>query len=394
MKIGIDACTWNNKRGFGRFTRELLEAILAIDCENEYLFFVDSHNAETAEFPANVKVIVVPTKVSPMKAASAAGRRSISDLWKMSREVLKHKIDLFFFPAVYSYYPIFNRAKIIVTIHDVIADNHPEMVFQNSRLKLFWKLKQNIAIKQSNIILTVSEYSKREIINYFKLPETKVRVISEAARSIFKVLPPDAKMSEILATFGIKFGDKFLLYVGGISPHKNLIALVNSFHQILSDNQFSQVKLILVGDYKDDSFYSIYPTLKKQIAKLHLEDKVIFTGFIEDFVLAYLYNAATLVVLPSFEEGFGLPAVEAMACGVPVAASDRGSLPEVLGDAGQFFDPTDTQSMSKVIGQILGSENLRTEMSQKGVIRGQEFLWNKAASDTLIIFNALLNSNA
>ena len=159
MKIGIDACTWNNKRGFGRFTRELLEAILAIDCENEYLFFVDSHNAETAEFPANVKVIVVPTKVSPMKAASAAGRRSISDLWKMSREVLKHKIDLFFFPAVYSYYPIFNRAKIIVTIHDVIADNHPEMVFQNSRLKLFWKLKQNIAIKQSNIILTVSEYS-------------------------------------------------------------------------------------------------------------------------------------------------------------------------------------------------------------------------------------------
>jgi len=199
MRIGVDVCTWNNRRGFGRFTRELLEAVLADDKKNEYLFFVDSESAESNEFPSNVKTIIAQTQVSPMEAASASGRRSVKDLWSMSREVLRHKIDLFFFPAVYSYFPIFNRTKIIVTVHDVIADHHPELVFPNSRLKTFWKLKQNMAIRQAHLILTVSEYSKREIIEYFKLPESKVRVISEAARSVFsqKHLPRQAAQTRL-----------------------------------------------------------------------------------------------------------------------------------------------------------------------------------------------------
>ncbi|MDQ3711032.1 MAG: glycosyltransferase, partial [Acidobacteriota bacterium] len=194
MRIGVDACTWNNRRGFGRFTRELLEAVLADDKKNEYLFFVDSESAVSDELPANVKTIIAHTQVSPIEAASASGRRSVKDLWSMSREVLRHKIDLFFFPAVYSYFPVFNRTKIIVTVHDVIADHHPELVFPNSKLKMFWKLKQNIAIRQAHLILTVSEYSKREIIEYFKLPESKVRVVSEAARSVFSVLQPGSEI--------------------------------------------------------------------------------------------------------------------------------------------------------------------------------------------------------
>ncbi|CAN5643564.1 glycosyltransferase family 1 protein [soil metagenome] len=390
MRIGVDACCWGNRRGFGRFTRELLEAVLANDTTNEYLFFIDSENAETDEIPANAKKIVAQIDVSPMEAASSSGRRSAKDLWAMSREVLRHKIDLFFFPAVYSYYPIFNRTKIIVTLHDVIADHHPELIFPNSRLKMFWKLKQNMAIWQAHLILTVSEYSKREIIEYFKLPESKVRVISEAARSVFGVLPPSDAMTETLARHNLQPDEKFLLYVGGISPHKNLNTLVDAFDKIAADSDFSNVKLVLVGDYKDDPFFSAYPALKKQVDELNLADKVIFTGFIEDLELAYLYNAAILVVLPSLEEGFGLPAVEAMACGTPVAASNRGSLPEVLGAAGRFFDPTNTQNMAEMVRQVLGDDALRSEMSQNGLARAQEFLWNKAAKDTLVIFDELV----
>ncbi len=111
MRIGVDACCWSNRRGFGRFTRELLEAMLANDVTNEYLFFIDSENDETDEIPTNAKKIVAQTNVSPMEAASSSGRRSAKDLWAMSREVLRHKIDLFFFPAVYSYYPIFKPLR-------------------------------------------------------------------------------------------------------------------------------------------------------------------------------------------------------------------------------------------------------------------------------------------
>ncbi|MDQ3710994.1 MAG: glycosyltransferase family 4 protein [Acidobacteriota bacterium] len=392
MKIGVDACTWNNRRGFGRFTRELLEAVLADDKKNEYLFFVDSQFIESDEFPSNVKTIIAQTQVSPMQAASASGRRSVKDLWSMSREVLHHKIDLFFFPAVYSYFPILNRTKIIVTIHDVIADHHPELVFPNSKLKMFWKLKQNMAIRQANLILTVSDYSKREIIEYFKLPESKVRVVSEAAHSVFSVLQPSSEMNQTLSRFGLETDEDFLLYVGGISPHKNLNALIAAFQIIISDADFSSVKLVLVGDYRDDPFFSAYPSLKKQIDRLGLSDKVIFTGYIEDLELAHLYNSTTLVVLPSLEEGFGLPAVEAMACGAPVAASNRGSLPEVLGKAGRFFDPTDTENMAETLRHILGNHALRKEMSQTGLVIAKEFLWNKAAKDMLVIFNELENN--
>ncbi len=392
MKIGIDACTWSNRRGFGRFTRELLEALISIDQTNEYLFFVDSESAGNTELPANVKIIIAETRVSPIEAASASGRRSVKDLWSMSREVLRHKIDLFFFPAVYSYFPVFNRTKIIVTIHDLIADHHPELVFPNSKLKLFWKLKQNMAIRQADLILTVSEYSKSEIIQYFRLPELKARVINEAARSVFIVLAPGSEINQTLSRFDLEPDKDFLLYVGGISPHKNLNALIDAFQIVVSDANYSNIKLVLVGDYKDDPFFSAYPALKKQIDRLGLSDVVTFTGYIEDLELAHLYNSTSLVVLPSLEEGFGLPAVEAMACGAPVAASDCGSLPEVLGGAGRFFDPRDTENMASIIKQVLGSRTLRKEMSEAGLARAEEFSWNRAAQDLLVIFDELKNN--
>src|SRR5262245_56287598 len=129
MRIGVDACCWANRRGFGRFTRELLQALIATDTSNEYLFFIDHHTAQFCELPDTVQKIVVQTDVSPTQAASSSGRRSLADLWALSREVFRHHLNLFFFPAVYSYFPIVNRTKIVVTLHDAIAEHYPELVF-------------------------------------------------------------------------------------------------------------------------------------------------------------------------------------------------------------------------------------------------------------------------
>jgi glycosyltransferase involved in cell wall biosynthesis len=389
MKIGIDACCWANKRGFGRFTRELMNAVVRFDKTNEYLFFADSRTAEKELFPAGIEVVKIFTKESPTDAAAADGRRSTSDLIAMSRGVRKRNLDIFFFPAVYSYFPIIDRLNTIVTIHDAIPEKHPREVFPNRRSQLFWKIKQYLAIKQANLILTVSEYSKKQITEYIGVPPKKIRVISEGPGSGFKTLPRDEKMQAVLEKYGLSCGLPYLLYVGGISPHKNIGALIEAFSKLAALKDHDNLKLVLVGDNQLDVFFSDYPNLTRQIERLHLGGGIIFTGFVGDDDLPFLYNSATAFVFPSFQEGFGLPAVEAMACGTPIIASRAGSLPEVVADAGIFFDPYSPEKLALIINEILLDFEKRAKMSAKGLERVKMYQWERAAGDLLSIFQEL-----
>jgi glycosyltransferase involved in cell wall biosynthesis len=393
MRIGVDACCWSNQRGFGRFTRELLTALLALDDRNDYIFFLDGDTASSNVFPERARTVVAPTKVSPTKAASADGRRSLRDLWSFSREVMKTHLDIFFFPAVYSYYPIFNRSKMVLTIHDMIPKLHPQQVFPNKRLRLFWTMKEYLAVRQADLILTVSKQSKQEITKFYNFPVSRVRTISEGAKEVFKPLPRDGRFDLTLQSHKLDPSERFLLYVGGISPHKNLQVLVRAYFELVRDPLFSDIKLVLVGDYQNDSFLSDYSSLKEMIDRRRPQKKVIFTGHVDDADLVFLYNAASLLAFPSLQEGFGLPAVEAMACGTPVAASNLGSLPEVLGDAGRFFDPTDSSELLRVIKEVLSDDVLREKMRRKGLERAKQFSWQKAAKDLLRIFENLVNAN-
>ena len=396
MRIGVDACCWSSKRGFGRFTRELLTALLSLDHDNEYLFFVDDHTGAQHRFPANAQTIVAQTAVPPTQAASASGHRSLTDLWAMSRKVMRYDIDLFFFPAVYSYFPLLNRIKTIVTIHDLIADHYPALVFPNRKLMLLWKLKQNMAVRQSDVILTVSDYSKRCITEFFRLPDARVRAIPEGPNAAFGVLPRDGSMARILARHGLALEDRFLLYVGGVSPHRNLKTLVDAHSRLIADPAFADVKLVLVGDYRGDpfSFGDDLGALYAHIESRRLAGKVIVTGFIEDADLAYVYNAATTLVIPSLEEGFGLPAVEAMACGTPVVSSDRSSLPEILADAGRFFDPHDPDAMVRVFKEVLGDAPARTRMRERGFARVRHYTWANAARELMSVFAEVVTTPA
>ena len=392
MNIGVDACCWTNKRGFGRFTRELLKALIILDQNNDYFFFIDEKSASEAVFPERVNIIIAPTRVSPVKAASSSGRRSFKDLWMMTREVRKHKLDIFFFPAVYSYFPILNRTKVIVTIHDMTPELYPHEIFPNKKFMYFWKFKRSLAVRQAHLILTVSEHSKQEILKFCKIPESRVGVISEGPNQVFTCLPKNGEMENTLVRYQLNPSERFLLYVGGISPHKNLNVLIDAFRQLTGDACFSDLKLILVGDYQHDSFYSNYATTQQLVNKHHLEKQVIFTGHVSDKDLARLYNAAALFVLPSLQEGFGLPAVEAMACGTPVAASNLGSLPEIVGQAGCFFDPYNQAEICGVIKAILSDPEKQEKMSRYGLTRAKLFSWEMAAADLISIFDNLVKN--
>jgi len=394
MRIGVDVCCWSNRRGFGRFTRELMKALAAIDGDNEYFFFADRETASAIEVDGRVNIVVAPTRVSPTRAASAQGRRSLGDLWAMARTVRKTELDLFFFPAVYSYFPVINRnVKIILTIHDVIAEQYPGLIFPDRRYMLFWKMKVFLARRQAHLVLTVSEHSRRQIVDHFKMPESRVLAITEGPEKTFRVLHCGGEMNDTLHRYRLDPGKRMILYVGGISPHKNLSALVDAFFALSKKPGYSDVRLLLVGDLQGDSFHTNHAEVAERISALGLEDKVMFTGFVPDQDLVVLYNAATFLVLPSFQEGFGLPAVEAMACGTPVAAAGAGSLPEVIGNAGRFFDPHSRAEMLRVFEKILSDDTLRDELSRLAVIRARQYSWEKAAEKTRLIFNALAHGD-
>ena len=375
MRIGIDACTWANRRGYGRFTRMLVTTMVAEHPQHQFILVADQHTAAECDFPAGAQVEIVQTREQPTQAASADGSRSPADLWKLSRAVSRLRFDAFVFPTSYSFYPLFCRTPTVVVFHDAIAEQHPKLIFPGLRSGLLWKLKSWFALRRADRLVTVSEDARKQLAAVFRRPASAIEVISEGPDPCFRPISVTEISPEILRRYRMPAGVPLILYVGGISPHKNLQGLLHAVARI----ERSAWHLVLVGDYAKDSFFGCYNEVFELSRTLDLADRVTFAGYVPDADLVILYNLATMLVLPSFGEGFGLPVVEAMACGLPVAASNRNSLPEVVGDAGLLFDPLSHEELAGAIARLLSDESLRNELRTKGRERAKLFSW-KASS--------------
>lgn len=379
MRIGVDACCWSNRRGFGRFTREIVTHMVAEGFGHEFTLVVDEATAADSVFPKGASLVVVPTRHRPTEAASAKGARSPADLWRMSRAASRPRFDVFFFPAVYSFYPLVPPAPMVVAFHDAIAEARPEMIFPGLRSRVFWNAKTWLARRQADRLLTVSESARVQIAATFGEDASSIEVVGEGPSPCFKLLDDPSALRGVFSRHGLPEDKPLILYVGGISPHKNLEGLLRAVARLGEGD----CHLALVGDHSHDAFHSCYEDLVALVHRLGLAGRVTFTGFVEEQDLVLLYNAATLLVLPSFDEGFGLPAVEAMACGLPVAASRRGALPEVLGPAGAYFEPNDTEEIASLLRRLLGHSAAREAMRQAGFLRVKDFSWTVSARRTL-----------
>jgi glycosyltransferase involved in cell wall biosynthesis len=384
MRIGVDATCWGNRRGYGRFARTLLNAAVALDRQNSYVFFTDSAELPY-RLPESVEVISVPTSAAAVEAASAAGRRSFADLWAMNRAVVQQPLDLFFFPTDYSFFPILRRLPKLVTFHDATAQLFPNLVLNSRRARFFWGAKQLCARWQAELILTVSDYSRRCLIETLGISASRMRVVGEAADPVFRPLA-HPHVDELLQRHGLKADDPFLIYVGGFNPHKNLMMLVDVFHQLTTNPLFPNLHLIIVGDYSGDPFFSCYPALRKAVSTAHLEGRVVFTGPISDEPLVHLLNLARVLVLPSFTEGFGLPGVEAAACGTPVVATTASPLPQLLGKGGLYIEPSDRGGLFDALMCVLTDEARRREMREAGLKAAASLTWENSARQLLAIF--------
>ena len=376
MHIGVDATCWHNQRGYGRHARALFSHLLRLDAENRFDFLVDLTEG-LEELPENAHWRYVSTKVASVRAARAEGSRSLADLWRMSTAFSASRYQLLIFPTVYTYVPVRTRAKKILFIHDVIPETYPGMTLPNPRSRWLWQAKTRLAIRQADILLTVSDYSREGIARHFQIDSQKIGVVGEAPDVIFKPLH-DSSIPPDLEALGVAGDRRLIVYVGGFGPHKNVHSMLQAVQELLSDPAFSDVQIVLVGENQADAFYSEFATLN-QFVEQHLAGQAVFTGYLADDLLVRLLNCARVLVLPSWMEGFGLPAIEAAACGCPVIATRASPLPEILGKSALYITPGEVRELVSHLKTVLSSQEISQCMRQGGIKAVQSMSWDSAA---------------
>ena len=383
MKIGIDGTCWWNQRGFGRFTRELLSALLTGGAGHQFTIFFDGPVPSEIE-ALGATVVQVATRATVVEAAVATSRRRLADVAACSLATVAHRLDVFFFPAVYSWYPLRPGQKSVVGVHDAIAEKFPELVFPERRDRRFWALKVRAALWQATRVLTVSQASKQDIVRYLKVRPERIDVTTEAASPQFRPTGDAVAIEVARQRIGLPTGARFLLFVGGLAPHKNLLLLQQGFAEAIARSGTDDLYLVIAGDPAGAGFHSCAEELHRY-ARGHplLRERVLFPGFVPDRDLVCLYSSALAVVMPSLSEGFGLPAIEAITCGVPVLASAVGAVPEVVGDAGLLFDPHSAAELASAISRIATDAPLLQSLRSKALARAPQFSWGRAAELTM-----------
>lgn len=366
MKIAIDArgANWYSGTGIGTYTQQIIKYLLKYDFENEYFLYWWGTNYREL-YGNNVNVSM----------ASKKHHRFFEENY-IPANIKNKGIDIYHVPQNGIGLPTAKNCLNISTIHDLIPYIMPETVGRGYLKKFISQMPQ--IIQSSDLLITVSEFSKRDIMRIFDVDEERIKVTPLAADSNFKPIDRDEALKFLGENYGI--ADDFILYLGGFSPRKNVKSILVAFSRLPS-HIIKKYKVLILGPSKDEHSY-----LMKLAESLGIGDKVIFTGYVPNEHLPMFYNASSLFVYPSLYEGFGLPPLEAMSCRIPVITSNISSIPEVVGDAALLINPFDTEELKDGIEKILEDEKLSSEFSEKGYTRSKEFTWDKTAAKTLNIY--------
>lgn len=286
------------------------------------------------------------------------------------------KCDIFWAPHYNAPLFTFNASVSVLTVHDVFHMAYADTLSSFQRLYVSSVIKG--VIKKYDYIITVSEFSKGEILKYLQVDEKKIKVIPNGIDPGFFNENKDVQHSSDVLP------EKYLLFVGNVKPHKNITGLLRSFKEIIKEEQFQNLKLVIVGQ-REGFIQGIY-NIDEMLDEWQLNYHVVFTGNIQDQTLKQYYQKAELLVFPSFYEGFGLPPLEAMACGTPAVVSNRASMPEVCGDACLYFDPYNTEEIKNSVLKVLKDQGLKKRLIQKGLERAKLYDWAKTAKEHISFF--------
>lgn len=372
MKVGIDgrAAKWYRGTGIGTYTYEVINNINKTDSSNDYLIFLP----DTASFDINLN------NNFELRNINVNSRNNFWDEVNIPNILKDNEVDLYHVPQNGVGLPTDKKCKFMITLHDIIPYKMPETV-SNRYLKIFNEELPKI-VSLCDGIITVSNFSKNDIAKAFNFPKDKIFVTYLSAEDIYKPLNKLKSKKIIEKKYGIR--DDFILYVGGFSPRKNISGIIKAFEQI-NHRIDGNLKLVIAG--KKGISYANYISLTE---KLNLTSKVIFPGFINLYDMPYLYNSAKLLVYPSFYEGFGLPPLEAMACGTPVIVSNSTSLPEIFSKSSIMVDPHNITALGKSIYECLENNILRRQLISEGFKLCKNLTWKNTALSTINSYKSIL----
>jgi glycosyltransferase involved in cell wall biosynthesis len=360
MKILIDAhMVGERESGNERYIFNLLRALHALDLPAEFLIAGTTPGWFEGFCQTSGRWRFVQVSSSPW-------RRLFVELPRLARA---EEISLLH--VTYAG-PLLCDCPVMSTIHDVSYLPHPEWFSLKDRMVL--RCGVGATLSRGATVITVSDYSKYEIVKHYRLPADRIHVTKEAADPRFRLLNPDVAGRNRLVEMGVR--SPFVLAVGNLQPRKNLIRLVQAFVKLRRESGIPH-QLVLAGkaQWRESELYKV-------VKCAGLEKDVLFTGYISDDELVQLYNAADVFVYPSLYEGFGLPVLEAMACGAPVVTSRTTSIPEVAGEAALLIDPLDTDALAMAVGRILLDRALNKDMRIKGLQHAASFSWEQTARKT------------
>lgn len=382
MRIGIDArplqISWHKVRGLGRYTQSLIKSFLEIDNENEYFLFVDKSLPSNLPFPMN-KFNLMPSKLINRFHRPKSVRKEIL----LPAEALFHNIDIFHF-TTHLDAPFWHPCKTVATVHDLIPLVFPkEYIGYFTYAKRFHLKQQELAVRRADMVITISHTSKRDVIKYYGIKHKKIIVIHEGVDTIFHPMKDLSALERLRSHY--KINKPFILYVGGTDYRKNFERMLTAFSHYKRKSK-NKIILVVVGQKNIKETRK----LKKKTLKLGIENEVFWTGFVSNEDLVLFYNTAELLLFPTLYEGFGLPVLEAMACGTPVIASNIPSLSEVAGNAAILIDPYNIEEMAESIERVLKDAKLRNNLINRGFKQVQNFSWKKTAKETLNVYRMLV----
>jgi len=362
--------------GIGRYVYELTENLFRMDTQNEYVLFFNEPEFSHFTAPnARVKKVLVN-----------APHYSLKEQTQFLHALKKEKLDLVHFTHFNA--PIFYRKPSVVTIHDLTLSFYPGKKMSSPIHRAAYHLTIKSAIKKAKKIIAVSQNTKKDLQEIFHISDQKIAVIYEGVHEKFQPIAHtpegDKKIQDVKKKLQLD-QKPYLLYTGVWRSHKNLPNLLQAFHILKNEYGFDG-NLVITG--RKDPVYA--PELEEKTLTLKLENDVIFTGLVEEKDLVPLYNGALAYVFPSLYEGFGLPPLEAMQCGVPVVASNISSIPEICGkDNAVFFDPQDPQNMAEKIFEVTSQKTLREKLIANGLQRVKQFSWKTMCEETLKIYTEI-----
>lgn len=378
LKVGIDArWIFPEISGVGRVTEKLIRNLTAVDRENfYYLFFSDPDLLErySSLWRSNPRFRSV---LLPWGIFAPAGQ------WKVGFRIRELGLDIFH--STNYFLPLFlpREVKAVATVHDLIPLKFPHFTPRAWKTRLHPLFRRILvrSVRRADRVVTVSEHTRGDLIADLGLCPGKIAVVRNGIDEAYRPLEP----ARVKAVLSRRFDstDPYLLYVGRFDPYKNVGGLIRAFGEFIR-GRTDNPRLVLAG-HRDPR----YPQAESLVAELKLESRVFFLDGVEEEFLVALYNGARVLVLPSLYEGFGLPPLEAMACGTPVIVSDRGSLPEVVGEAGLTVNPEKAGDLAAAIEKIWDSPDLRRRLREKGLTRAREFSWRRTAEETREVYRQL-----